>query len=117
MTQVGYSAEWLVLVERMEQLVDETKLVQPSYFYLEIQRRKERATLNLRWRARGCHGSSLVFCSPKMQAILVSLPVALQRKYAEWEGEKTELNQQAKRLRLLLSDRVSSHRVRQHCLI
>jgi hypothetical protein len=116
-SQNGYSNEWLALVGRMDQLVQETKMVQPSYFYLEIQRRKERATLNLRWRSRGTAGSSLVFGSPRMQEILVSLPVALQRKYVEWELRKTELNQQAKRLRLLLSDRVSRHRVRQHSLI
>jgi hypothetical protein len=111
--QVGYSGEWLRLIEQMEQLVFDTKRVEPSYFYLEIQRRKERAALNLRWRARGHNGSSLVFTDPRMQQILASLPIVLQRKYVEWETRKAELNQQAKRLRLLLSDRVSRHRIKQ----
>lgn len=113
MNRVGYSGEWLRLIDLMEQLVSQTKQVEPSYFYLEIQRRKERATLNLRWRSRGHNGSSLVFSDHRMQEILASLPIALQRKYAEWEARKAELNQQAKRLRLLLSDRVSRQRANQ----
>jgi len=97
----------------MEHLVAETKVVRPSYFYLEIQRRPERSTMAMRWRARGYRGSSLVFNDPRMQEILASLPVALQRKYVEWEQRRTELNQQAKQLRLMLSGRLSGQRVKQ----
>lgn len=110
---VGYADEWLALIERMDQLVAETKVVRPSYFYLEIQRRPERSTISMRWRARGYRGSSLVFDDPRMQEILASLPVALQRKYVEWEQRRAELNQQAKQLRMLLRGRLSGQRVKQ----
>ena len=105
--QIVYSERWLSLIDRMNQLVDESKLIQPSYFYLEILRRKERDTATLRWRARGHNGSSLVFQSPYIQQIVTSLPVALQRKYLELEHSKVELNQQAAQLRLLLSGRLA----------
>lgn len=111
--QLVYSEEWLKLIDNMQHLVDESKMIQPSYFYLEILRRKERSAATLRWRARGTNGSSLVFTDPYIQRILTSLPVALQRKYVELETKKVELNQQAAQLRLLLSGRLARFRDRQ----
>ena len=111
--QIVYSGKWLNLIDSMNQLVDESKLIQPSYFYLEVLRRKERSAATLRWRARGHNGTSLVFHSPYIQQILTQLPVALQRKYLELEQRKVELNQQAVQLRSLLSGRVARFHDRQ----
>ncbi len=111
--QLVYSKEWLKLIDNMQHIVDESKMIQPSYFYLEILRRKERSAATLRWRARGTNGSSLVFSDPYMQRVLASLPVALQRKYVELEVKKVDLNQQAAQLRLLLSGRLARFHDRQ----
>ncbi|NJM44467.1 MAG: hypothetical protein HC858_11785 [Brachymonas sp.] len=79
----------------MEALCQETRMVQPKYFVMEIQRRKDRGTMSLRWRSSGRRGTSLMFQDVRVQMVLKSLPVAMQRQYANWEVKRVELNVRA----------------------
>lgn len=112
----GLVGEWINVTDAMHVLADQTKGVEPKYFYLELHRRIDRCSMALRWRSVGRGGSSFQFADPRMQKVLGHVPVAMRRQYERWECEKEILNTQAKKLRLALGDRVTDQRLKQKLL-
>jgi len=107
------TAQWLELVESMQDLVQQTTQVTPRYFYMELLRRSGRRSLVLRWRSTGRRGTSFRFDDLRLQLVLQTLPVALRRQYTRWELEKEELNRRASHLRRVLSDQLSEQAFQQ----
>jgi hypothetical protein len=91
--------QWTELAQAMADLCEESRMVEPRYFYLERVVRKERQSMSMRWRSVGRNGSSLLFGDVRMQQVLRSLPVVLQRTYTDWEIRRLQMNDEAIRLR------------------
>ena len=85
----------LQVSDDMEALCQASRMVQPRYFVLEIQRRKERGTMSMRWRSSGRRGTTLTFQDVRLQQVIKSLPVAMQRQYSNWEIQRVALNARA----------------------
>jgi hypothetical protein len=90
---------WQVLLVDFDVLVQETKMVEPRYFYLALIKRAERQSVEARWRTVGRDGTSMKFDDPRMVMVLQKLPGALRQTYAGWEGRRLVLNHRAVVLR------------------
>lgn len=112
----GLTQQWLDAVDAMQVLCEQSRMVQPRYFYVEVVRHVDRCAVFLRWRSCGRNGTSLRFDDARLQAVLVQLPVSLRRQYARWEQEKEFLNSQVRKLRLAFGDRTSNERLKQKLL-
>ncbi len=112
----GLTEQWLSIADAMVALADQTRAVEPHYFYLELVRRKDRCSVYLRWRTCGRRGSSLQFDDPRLQTVLNQLPMSLRRQYMRWQAQKDELNSQVRMVRLAFGDRLSNERLQQKLL-
>lgn len=96
---LGTSGAWIALMDDVYALSHETKAVQPRYFYIDVQIRRDTCYVSLRWRTTGRGGSTLTFADVRFQNVLQQLPMALQRSYTDWEVQRSALNQRAVLLR------------------
>jgi hypothetical protein len=90
---------WQALLVDFDVLVQETKMVEPKYFYLAVMKRAARQSIEARWRTVGRDGTSMKFDDPRMAMVLQKLPSALRQTYAGWESRRLALNHRAVVLR------------------